>query len=1247
MTAAVRPSRPVAAEGTDPGRERENNEDRTLCDPERGIYAVIDGVGGESGGEVAAQAAVEILRARLSRRTTDLDRLVREAIAQANRQIYERAQADPRLAGMSCVLTVAIVDADRGDRATVGHVGDSRLYRLRRGKIEKITRDHSPVGAREDAGEISEDEAMHHPRRNEIFRDVGSAPHEPDEEGFIDTHDIPFGPDDALLFCSDGLSDMVTSARLREIVEGYAGDPKTAIERLIEAANEAGGKDNISAVLVEGARYAAIPAIPAIRRTAPKGISGTGGTPTRPFGSAHARVPLWRRALPWLLLLTVLAAAAVIYLSPDLRQRLLALWPRGVPGPLETPTPTPETQSVIRVGPGETDDYATIGEALAQARSGQTVEVAPGEYREAVELPDGVALVSLQPRGAVLRPPSPETEAVVTARGVAGRISGFRIAGEKSAALGRGPPSRRLAGPGHGDGDLGRHGGRDRDHGRGPVVDRNQLRPRQHRPRHPRVGRRRDEDPEKPDLEKRQGEDEGAGRGDPGRRAAAADRQQIRRQCRGRRLAAGGRARRRDLQLEPFRRVRAGQGRAGRAAGGHTGTGGRGDKVMLTQAQVGRFAIRDFLGRGANGDVYLAWDPGLESEIALKLVRTARTDPDAVAAERNGTTLQAALAKVAPQVAAVYEQGDQDGFFWVAMEYISGDDLAALIEREAPFAEPRAVGIALQLCEMLETFHEFSAAGLDGRRGIVHGDLKPENIRLQEGDRVRVLDFGIAKHLSQTRKFTVNLFGSLPYVPPERLNTGRLDPQSDLWAVAVTLYTMIAGYPPWPGKDPEELETRLRRGDAPAPLPQTVSPGLKKIVYRALAFEPERRYPSAAAFRADLEAWRDGKLPEARDAAAPIPPAELSATRRTVHSLDDSRASGETRKTDTPAVPNGSTHRTYEPPPPPPVPLLDALPEIAGPQPAAEPRTPLWRRRAAIALIGAVLILLGISQIYVQSEASELRHDLVTDTDPDLAGILERYRKISWIGLFNPALHSVRDELREALIHQADRIIEGYHEEYPRVRERGWQQAYQDLQGAMELNYLDRRTRAKMLYTKAHLDRIASQPLSEQGKKAEAEEKIDAAVAGFQDAARRDDKWPDPYLGLARVYAYERPNLESFQKALVELERRGYRLGRRERAMEGDGYRRQAELLWARSVQARGTDAETELLEQTRDNLLQAMNFYDDAAGYGDVAANRARAESRLALVQRRLQGFRADEPGVLDQLDQIFHQIEGASRQR
>ncbi|MEA2561162.1 MAG: eukaryotic-like serine/threonine-protein kinase [Acidobacteriota bacterium] len=650
---------------------------------------------------------------------------------------------------------------------------------------------------------------------------------------------------------------------------------------------------------------------------------------------------------------------------------------------------------------------------------------------------------------------------------------------------------------------------------------------------------------------------------------------------------------------------------------------------MLTQARVGRFEIRDFLGRGAIGDVYLAWDPKLASEVALKLVRTAKTDPEMVAAERNGTLLQDALAQVAPQVAAVYEQGDQDGFFWVAMEYVAGTDLAQVIEREAPFDEQRAVNIALQLCEMLEMFHELTT---EGRRGIVHGDLKPENIRIQEGDRVRVLDFGIAKHLSQTRRFTHNLFGSLPYTPPERLNSGRLDAQSDLWAVGVILYLMVAAYPPWSGQDPEELERRIRHGEPPIPLPEGVSPGLKKILYRALAFNPERRYASAGALRADLEAWRDGRpVPEPEEEPARD---DLNATRRTSRPLDDSRA-GETRRTDRP-IPAGldATRRTYEPgvaiPPAPPPPLADQLASVPGPQPD-EPAKPKRRKRKWLALAGALLIAFGASQFWIQGEAQELQRALVTDTDPDLLAILQNYRKVSWLGIFNPSMGKVRDELREALVTSADRLIDGYHGDYPSTRERGWQTAYEYLQGAVELNYLDRKVRAKMYYAKAHLDRIESQTLKQRGERAAASQKVDAAISSFREAARRDKDWPDPYLGLARVHAYERPDLDELQKSLVELEKRGYHLGKRERTMEADGYRMRADELWARAQKARGTDAETELLEKTRDNLLQAINFYDDAAGYADVKTNRARAHDRLDQVQTRLRVL--ETPGFLDEL--------------
>jgi serine/threonine protein phosphatase PrpC len=412
---AATAKRPLAAALSDPGRERENNEDRVLCDVERGIYAVVDGVGGESGGEIAAQTAVEILQARLSRRTTDASRLIREAIALANKQIWERAQGQPALAGMACVLTVAVVD---GDQATIGHVGDSRLYRLRRGEIRKITRDHSPVGAREDQGEISEAEAMSHPRRNEIFRDVGSAPHEPDEEGFIEVTRIAFEPDTALLLCSDGLSDLVTSEAIRDAVETHADDPRQAVQALIDAANAAGGKDNVSAVLVEGERYAASVRDPARGQTAP----------------ASTRVDL-RRAqhaprsrMGWLLGAFVSRPAFLLY---GLVLGAFAVAALGQSGLLPTrPRAAAGGGDVLRVGTGD-GGTATITVALGKARPGQTVEVAPGEYRETIQLRSGVDLVSRVPRGAVILPPAGSAVPAVSAQGVDdARFTGFRIAGD-------------------------------------------------------------------------------------------------------------------------------------------------------------------------------------------------------------------------------------------------------------------------------------------------------------------------------------------------------------------------------------------------------------------------------------------------------------------------------------------------------------------------------------------------------------------------------------------------------------------------------------------------------------------------------------------------------------------------------------------------------------------------------------------------------------------------------------------------
>src|SRR5262252_7142567 len=243
----------TGAAGSHPGRGREKNEDRFELDPQAAFMLVVDGVGGNAAGEVAAGLAADVIRRRMRIIDAPADDRVRDAIRLANQRIFERAASDPDLTGMACVLTLAVVS---DDALIIGHVGDSRLYKLAAGGISKLTHDHSPVGDREDRGELSEIEAMRHPRRNEVFRDVGSQPHEAADEDFIELIKTTFEPDAAVLLCSDGLSDMVTSVDIQRIVRNEASDPAGVVAALIDAANAAGGKDNITVVYVQGPDYA-------------------------------------------------------------------------------------------------------------------------------------------------------------------------------------------------------------------------------------------------------------------------------------------------------------------------------------------------------------------------------------------------------------------------------------------------------------------------------------------------------------------------------------------------------------------------------------------------------------------------------------------------------------------------------------------------------------------------------------------------------------------------------------------------------------------------------------------------------------------------------------------------------------------------------------------------------------------------------------------------------------------------------
>ena len=405
----------LAAGGTDSGLQREVNEDRFHIDEARGLFIVIDGVGGQAAGGKAADIALAMVRERLERETGPVVERVREAIAIANNEIYRLASSRPEWDGMACVLTIAVI---KDGKATIGHVGDTRLYKLRDGRIEKITRDHSPVGEREDAREISELEAMRHPRRNEVYRDVGSELHSPGDPEFVDIHEISFDARDALLLCSDGLSDLVDSGSMLNAATAWAGNAHDVVRELIAAANAAGGKDNVTVVFVEGENFNAPRHVSFLRReesVAPLSLSST-STTRRRLGLVAAIVVM--------LVLSGLVAYRTMVFSAS---------------PAEAPADGSSAGLVVQtVGPG-----ASIADALSRAQPGSEVVVEPGEYRERVTLNNGIRLVSRVPRGAIIRLPSTASDshaepAVVATGPESVELIGFSIAGDARTPLGIG-----------------------------------------------------------------------------------------------------------------------------------------------------------------------------------------------------------------------------------------------------------------------------------------------------------------------------------------------------------------------------------------------------------------------------------------------------------------------------------------------------------------------------------------------------------------------------------------------------------------------------------------------------------------------------------------------------------------------------------------------------------------------------------------------------------------------------------------
>jgi serine/threonine protein phosphatase PrpC len=426
-----------ASGSTHPGRQRDVNEDRFHADVRRGLFMVIDGVGGHLAGGKAADVALSTVRAHLENGAVPTADRVREAITSANNEIHRLAGARPEWHGMACVLTLAVTS---GDRAIVGHVGDTRLYKLHDGGIRKITRDHSPVGELEDARALNEDEAMRHPRRNEVYRDVGSDRHDGDEADFIELQEIPFETDAALLLCSDGLTDLVPLRSIADIITNNAGQVHGVVRALIDAANDAGGRDNVTVVYVEGERFAAGQRSKPVRPE-PAAMAASDDNEvitTRLYGTGpaaeSAAAERDRSAQPD-------AAPAAIW-QPLIVGALLVAIAAGTVGERTAAPNLPATASSaaapaqIVVKPSQ-----SIMAALELATPGSTVTVEAGEYREQIRLKSDVRLISRIPRAATIRLPAEAAEdaSAVTAIGVTGaELAGFTIVGDAATPLGTG-----------------------------------------------------------------------------------------------------------------------------------------------------------------------------------------------------------------------------------------------------------------------------------------------------------------------------------------------------------------------------------------------------------------------------------------------------------------------------------------------------------------------------------------------------------------------------------------------------------------------------------------------------------------------------------------------------------------------------------------------------------------------------------------------------------------------------------------
>jgi hypothetical protein len=483
---------------------------------------------------------------------------------------------------------------------------------------------------------------------------------------------------------------------------------------------------------------------------------------------------------------------------------------------------------------------------------------------------------------------------------------------------------------------------------------------------------------------------------------------------------------------------------------------------------------------------------------------------------------------------------------------------------------------------------------------------------------MKVLDFGIAKALAKATLVTTNEWGTYEYASPERLEFGRVNEHVDFWSLGVILYEMVSCHRPYPGleRNRSQLEHAIRTNAPREPLPASCPADLKAIINKLLAYQVERRYPTAAAIHADLTLFLNGgkALAAIEYATPPTLPIRPVGPPRPPHVPPQVEAI---------AVP-----------PTDPLPIASAPGRTGVPAaipPAAGRPASVKTRRVSRKLSWAAVMLLFVYLVATEGiawvAAERFRGGIETLDGQTLSGKRLEYDGIRGWSFLGAGLRTrVNRPLKRRLVTMADTVITDYRREEPTMGAAEWRQASDALRWASALSPMDSSLRVKQLICEAHLTRFAARSQAP----GTARQTYRKAIEKFKAAGELDTRSFDPYLGISRIQVYGLGDVDEAAAAIHEAEKRGYVSGRRERAQLGDGYLRRANARRNLAHTLSGDQRRREL-ENARGDYARCIETFDPIVGFGRAAVN-------LEICKRQLER-------VTSELEPSENELEGLKR--